>query len=190
MTVTVIITVFGLMVMVIRQRCERRSCSVLPSLSSDPGFFTRLLGLTFCGGRRGRGLLRDQGRLQLERWLLFPVDGGNVFACLHFMDIIVFVITVVVITVRLSRQVLVVRLLMFVLFVMCIIMIMCVLHISIIMSMFVVMTCRCTSSWTGSSSLLGAPCGLLFCVCMVGVRLVVWMTMAMAVTMAMAFLSG
>lgn len=187
---TVIITMFGLMVMVIRQRCERRSCSVPPSLSSDPEWFS------FCGGRRGRGLLRDQGRLQLERWLLFPVDGGNVCACLHFMDIIVFVITVVVITVRLSRQVLVVRLLMFVLFVMCIIMIMCVLHMSIIMSMivvvimFVVMTCRCTSSWTGSSSLLGAPCGLLFCVCMVGVGLVVWMTMAMPVTMAMAFLSG
>lgn len=111
-----------------------------------------------------------------------------------------------VITVRLRRQVLVVgvHLLTFVLCVMCVIvvvgmiMIMRALHMSVRMFMVtnlylgvvVVMFMVITSSWTGSSGVLAAPCGNLFCVWMVGAGLVAWMPMPMSVTLAMAFAGG
>lgn len=176
--------------------------------------------------------MRDLGRLRLGRGLLFLAEWRNVCAWLHFGDMIVVMVTVVVIavvmiTMRLRGQVLVrvhLCLLMFVLFVMCVIMgmgmIMCVLHMptrmfmvttlcfGVIMIMFcimpmivvmivvmtvvmiMVMSCRCTSSWTGSSGVLGASCRNLLCVWMVGARLVVWMTMPVTVTCTTALTGG
>lgn len=97
MAVIVNMTVFRLMFMVIRQRCER-SCSVSSSLSSDSAGLSLLLEPTLCGGRRGWWLLRDSGWLQLGRGLLVWVDGRNACDCLHSMDMTVFVITLFKIT--------------------------------------------------------------------------------------------
>lgn len=102
------------------------------------------------------------------------------------------------ISMRFRRSVLVVRmhmcLLVFVLFVMCVIMTvdmaLFVLHMSARMFMLtiyylgvvVVMSCMCARSWTGSSGLLGALCGILLRVWMVGGRLVVWMSVPVVIS--------
>lgn len=198
-TMCVVMVMSVVMVVVIRCRCVRRCGFVSPSLSSDSSRFPGFLGSVFC-----RGGLQPLGHL---RWLqLFLVEVSAAYVCVHFMNMIVvmFMITVVVIRVRLRRQVPVVDLLVFVLFIMCVIVVVakvvCVmlmvilLYLSVIVILFVIMfvimfvICR-------SSSGLAAPSGSSFCVWMLRVLFLVWthlcgVTVPVALAVAVASVSG
>lgn len=206
MRIAVIVIVIVVVVVVgcLRLMSVWRRGFVSPPLSPDPGWLSRLLGLSFCRGGGGLWHLRSLGRLQLCGGLLLLAERRNVCARLNFRDMIVdavvvislAIIVVITVVMRFRRSVLVVRmhmcLLVFVPFVMWVIMIvdMFVLHMSARMFMLtiyylgvvVVMSCMCARSWTGSSGLLGALCGILLRVWMVGGRLVVWMSVPVAIS--------